>query len=86
MCHWDAPIIKEETDEYEQPESYTDKDGKVITPDPIKITRKYQDPNASKEVEGVMYERFTVLLVDQVQRLIDRVDSLEEKLKALSEG
>ena len=86
LCHWDAPIIKEETDEYEQPESYTDKDGKVITPDPIKITRKYQDPNASKEVEGVMYERFTVLLVDQVQRLIDRVDSLEEKLKALSEG
>ena len=80
LCHWDVPIIEEETDEYEQPESYTNEKGEVVTPDPVKIIKKYQDPNAPKEVEGVMYERFTVLLVDQVQKLMDRVDSLEEKL------
>ena len=80
LCHWDVPIIEEETDEYYQPEPYTNEEGEVVTPDPVKIVRKYQDPNAPKEVEGVMYERFTVLLVDQVQKLIGRVDSLEEKL------
>ena len=80
LCHWDSPIIEEETDEYEQPEPYTNAKGEVVTPDPVKIVKKYQDPNSPKEVEGVMYERFTVLLVDQVQKLLTRVDSLEEKL------
>ena len=80
LCHWDSSIIEEETDEYEQPEPYTNANGEVVTPDPVKIVKKYQDPNSPKEVEGVMYERFTVLLVDQVQKLLTRVDSLEEKL------
>jgi hypothetical protein len=80
LCHWDAPIIEEETDEYEQLEPYENEMGELITPDPVKIVRKYQDPNAPKEVEGVMYERFTVLLVDQVQKLIKKVESLEEKI------
>ena len=83
LCHWDAPIIEEETDEYEQPEPYENEKGELITPDPIKIVRKYQDPNAPKEVEGVMYERFTVLLVDQVQKLIKKVESLEEKITSI---
>jgi hypothetical protein len=83
LCHWDAPIIEEETDEYEQPEPYENEKGELITPDPIKIVRKYQDSNAPKEVEGVMYERFTVLLVDQVQKLIKKVESLEEKITSI---
>jgi hypothetical protein len=83
LCHWDAPIIEEETDEYEQPEPYENEKGELITPDPIKIVRKYQDPTAPKEVEGVMYERFTVLLVDQVQKLIKKVESLEEKITSI---
>lgn len=83
LCHWDAPLVEEETDEYEQPEPYTNAKGELITPDPVRIVRKYQDPNAPKEVEGVMYERFTVLLVDQVQKLIKRIESIEKKLESI---
>lgn len=83
LCHWNAPLVEEETDEYEQPEPYTNAKGEVVTPDPVKIVRKYQDPNAPKEVEGVMYERFTVLLVDQVQKLIKKIEVLEDKIESI---